>query len=157
MNKLISMREFVLERYDKVFYGRANGKNAQNYIAQTNNYAKFLSAINALGMFIPCDLDGNVLEEPIHLYSDNPDKENSPMYQNSIAVKIYNEAKSRVLFDDVSVRDIGSSYMIVFNGSNLFRYSKNRKKLENNEPKTIECLVKYGLTLTESATKQIIN
>lgn len=91
--KLISMTDFVLEQkytttldisqvdfYDKEL----------NILSKIRNYARFLKKPLTLGMFVPCDEDGSVLEEP----------------------KTFNEkyqlAKERVLFKNCKLEHIKS-------------------------------------------------
>ena len=62
---LQSMTNFVLERFK--FWQNDDNPDCQSsarYILGTNAYAKFLIQPLQLGMFVPCDENGNVLEEP---------------------------------------------------------------------------------------------
>src|SRR5665648_159369 len=82
--KLISMTDFVLEQYltiasDNIYLSMIN----------CNNYAKFLKQSLELWMFIPCDEDGNVLEEPIETIGGV-----------ELYTKRYQQAKERCLFDN---------------------------------------------------------
>lgn len=136
MEKLIGMTDFVL-----------NGQETADYIKLYNGcfkYAKFLKQPLELSMFVPCDKDGNVLEEPdADYYMNVTEKE----------LKEYQEAKERVLFKDIECIKAKHSecYSIV-------RISKSMSVI--NYPKfwtnnIIEDLIKYNLKLTESAKKQI--
>lgn len=87
--RLISMTDFVLEQ----------GKTVENQISNEAwidvilGYATFLKQPLTLGMFVPTDEDGIVLEEPIYTiggveqYAEN-----------------YQQAKERVLFESVSLQ-----------------------------------------------------
>jgi len=158
---LIGMTDFVLREISFLPNQTKNNVLKEDYsvVIKSNkfiyDYANFLKRPLTLGQFIPCDLDGNFLEEPIHIFSDHPDKEHSKMYQNSKPVIEYKEVLERVIFSEILLKDIGSSFMVVYNGTNLFRFSKNRNKLENREPENIEDLVKYNLTLTDSISKEL--
>ena len=80
MKNLISMTDFVLEQDEK----RVGMRDYCNLIV---NYANFLKKPLELWMFIPCDKDGNVLEEPDEFSS----------YYDDIK---YQETKERCLFQD---------------------------------------------------------
>ena len=55
MKKLISMTDFVLEQ---------RLKHSESFKSKVYAYANFIKKPLTLGMFVPCDEDGNVLEEP---------------------------------------------------------------------------------------------
>ena len=57
MKKLISMTDFVLEQEKDVNLG------FKQFTKNVYNYANFLKQPLELWMFVPCDEDGNVLEE----------------------------------------------------------------------------------------------
>ena len=86
--KLIKMSDFVLE------------KNIldEKEIKQIINYANFLQQPLKLEMFVPCDDDGNTLEDPkpIHTYGLEVDD-----YEyDDLEVENYEKAKEKVLFED---------------------------------------------------------
>ena len=83
--KLISMTDFVLECYEK-------NDNYQNIADDCLLYANFLKQPLTLGMFVPCDDDGDVLEIPHPKPFQGRQK-----YDDDL--EIYNEAKSKVLFN----------------------------------------------------------
>ena len=56
MNKLISMTDFVLKTHDEI-------SDSIDSESMMFNYANFLKRPLTLGMFVPCDEDGNVLQE----------------------------------------------------------------------------------------------
>jgi len=147
--KLISMTDFVLSREKKSF-GR------QYYYCL--KYANFLKQPLTLGMFVPCDLDGNVLNDPETTLSQG----NGAVYYNAEQEDFeqYEQAKERVLFEGFEFSDMTDelSYHIQDkNGVYLFYYiiEKEFRNFEIGNVKTIEDLVKYDLTLTESAFKQL--
>ena len=96
--KLISMTEFVLERSLKdiseytVIDAFKDGAKVMNEIF---SYAKFINQPLTLGMFVPCDEDGNVLEEPEY---HEPHSENEIGDYQELRDK-FEEAKSKVLLD----------------------------------------------------------
>ncbi|WP_314060137.1 hypothetical protein [Empedobacter brevis] len=103
-------------------------------------------------MFVPCDLDGNVLEEPkdydlgLKFPYSNKHSEECEKYQ---------QAKERVLFEfdgDLSlIRNVTNFYIIEDKNGVYLRVLKNKTKT------TIENLLKFSveITLTETAIKQI--
>lgn len=140
--KLISMREFVLERELEIT------KNGTNFIL-CHKYAKFLSQPLTLGMFVPCDLVGNVLSEPMF----DPSNE---QYWASAQFE-YERAKDRVLFEGFTVEEgmlkyndgdtpfITRGNLIFYDGDDIYQLF------------TIEDIVFYGEdpALTQQAIKQI--
>ncbi len=68
-----------------------NGHEFMNVWNAVFSYAQFLKQPLTLGMFIPCDLEGNVLEEPTH--------HGKSIETSRETLKEYQEAKDRVLFE----------------------------------------------------------
>jgi hypothetical protein len=137
--KLISITDYVLNSIEKVGYG----KSQVEFVATVRAYANFLKQPLNLGMFIPCDENGNVVEYPDHNY-------NSMEYMDEFDV--YNEAKNRVLFEGFEIRNKNNFYFIEKKESSVyFRILKNTTK-------TIEDLIPVWLEvlLTQSAIKQLI-
>lgn len=120
-------------------------------------YDSFLKQPLQLGMFVPCDLDGNVLEEPEYYEKWMSGKAIAfPIGANDI-VESYNEAKERVLFNGFVISE-NNGNIILTNGRNSILFSIRNwvKHIESNERITsIEDLSKLGLTLTPTALKQI--
>lgn len=149
MEKLISMTDFV--------FGEANKKVKINEVtletlAKSANkiykYAKFLKTPLTLGIFIPVDEAGNVLEK----YHDLDNKN-----------ILYNEAKEKILFEGFipDLREItGTIYFdsLEIDRTELIIYRPgiNFTNSQGKVIKTIEdlCSIK-GLKLTETAKKQI--
>jgi hypothetical protein len=126
MEKLTSMVDFVLEK-------RKIGKGTvADVLNSVFKYADVLKQPLKLGMFVPCDEDGNVLEEPTPediLYDDN-------IYEQ------YQQAKERVLFEgNLTVKKHGENNVVYLNDSSFYT--------SWNKSKTIEDLIPYNLTLIE--------
>ena len=66
-----------------------------------SDYSDFITQPLTKGMFVPCDLEGNVLEEPIQCYSDvKHDLTKCAGYRvGDCECEQYQQAKERVLFD----------------------------------------------------------
>jgi len=142
--KLISMVDFVLQKYNL----SADEYTDQDVLELINNYANFLNQPLELGMFIPCDEEGNVLTEPdLRGLKDEHRKE---LYEQ------YQQAKERVLFEGFTIED----YELRLHG---LRESIKIKHIEQGKIelgwywtwKTIEDLSKVKPTLTESAIKKL--
>lgn len=164
--KLISMTDFVLQ-FDKpagYYEDQSDFLHCQvEYMERVMEYAKFLKQPLILGMFIPCDEAGNVMEEPneyskwikavvideLNYFSDGWD-----------GCRQYHEAKERVLFECVQYHDIQPS-----SNSNYFSLNGVKFSIQNNNGSysllygfdTVEKLLKKvgEINLTESATKKI--
>ena len=82
-----------------------NVGNMENYPSHENalswiyNYATFLKLPLKLEMFVPCDEDGNVLEEPIF---HEPNNENE-IGNYQILSDEYCEARAKVLFENIPI------------------------------------------------------
>lgn len=152
MEELISMTDFVLEQSIKI-----NGEKSKiiSY-DKIENYANFLKQPLKLDMFVTCDEDGNVLEEPKSwndylAYPDSFDG-NIEWYE----LYAYEQAKEKVLFGGFKyikeLRNSGGNYTHILKKGDLEIYLQwggfhiSGKK----EIKTIEDLIPYNLTLTKN-------
>lgn len=133
--RLVSMVDFVLEQ---------RLKHAESFKSKVYAYANFLKQPLTLGMFVPCDEYGNVLEEPIDTicgverYSEK-----------------YQQAKERVLFEFFEVIHIDKVRITIQYEFQQLDYNRIRERFEYYN--TIEDLTgcHLDLTLTPSALKQI--
>ena len=139
--KLISMTSFVLQR------DITDIKQRDSIV----KYANFLNQPLKLEMFVPCDDEGNILEEPNRWndYLEFPEsfdgnKEWDELYD-------YQQAKEKVLFEEIEFRKYGG---VIFLTIKLepFAFFDFNVKFKNL---TIEYLIQYDLQLTENAVKQI--
>jgi hypothetical protein len=98
--KLIPMTDFVLEQWDGVF----EIYPFKEMCVKCYDYANFLKQTLELWMFIPCDEEGNVLEEPKFHYTEQALRQLRG-YDLEIALTVnkkvseYQQAKERCLFD----------------------------------------------------------
>jgi hypothetical protein len=128
-----------------------NVKRAVDAFNEIINYANFLKQPLTLGMFVPCDEDGNVLgkepnEDELCKFCDYPgDKRHTNAHSlgcegsrcESTADNYtyeYNQSKERILFEGFEV-DRANELYLFYN--------------------IIEDLLTEDLTLTESAIKQL--
>ena len=149
--KLISMTDFVLEK-------QMSDKTIMNRFTQISNYANFLKQPLELWMFLPCDEEGNVLEEPLQEhYTDCNDEQNAKDWLYNL--EKYQQAKKICLFEgfeyvneDFIHKTIHyfikkENSKIMFNFNNEWRFYP--------EFKTIEDLLKHSPILTPTAIKQL--
>ena len=117
------------------------------------NYANFLKQPLQLGFFVPCDENGNVLEEPKHISETkfNMFDEGGLYKAYSDNLKLYIQAKERVLFKGFSIRTENKRKYVSMEGYEIERSLLSGHKM------TIEDLANdwSHIELTESAIKQI--
>jgi hypothetical protein len=102
---LTSMTDFVLRQ------GLHSTLMMEKGMFNCHKYANFLKRPLELGMFIPCDKEGNVLEDPELTLSQG---DGFTYYQASDEdFQIYGEAEDRVLFE-------GNKFRIVTSGEGKF-------------------------------------
>lgn len=147
--KLISMVDYVLEK----------NKLGLLYLTAMDsvvNYAKLLSMPLTLGMFVPTNEEGNVLEEPksiesrlgIHLFNHAFDF-NSKQINLGVYKEQYQKALSNVIFEGFEYQESRQE-----NCYNFIRYPDRSfpplyPKLWNGT--AVENLISRNLTLTKSA------
>jgi len=145
--KLISMTDFVLEL-------ETNEHWAQDY-TKCVKYANFLKQPLTLGMFVPCDEDGNFLEEP---KEKNYSKENNLFAYDLFE---YQQAKERVLFEGFEVKTktaFNNGYNFICDNIEIFYpfwYNPVTKWELSKGLKTVKDLIIFQPKLTETAIKQI--
>lgn len=157
--KLTSMTQFVLEQSKAQFEDSGDESHIHNewsnYMAikldRIEGYANFLQQPLTLGMFVPCDLDGNVIELEYHI----------DQYNQGFKDK-YQQAKERVLFEGFEVgeyngEDCGFEYVdnVNFQCRLYIRDFGKEWQPTDNQITTIEHLIRLNITLTKSVQKQI--
>ena len=166
--KLISMTDFVINKRKELLRHSEYKNDLENYANIVYNYANFLKQPLNLGMFVPCDENGNVLKEPkktdcqvdvntkcsgwkylydsndklIGYYDDRKWKEDFVKYKQS---------KEKVLFEGIEFRKNAGVNFLTINEDTFDFHDFNIKFKDI----TVEFLVQYNLELTESAIKQI--
>jgi hypothetical protein len=151
--KLLSMTDFVLGQ-EITIEVQSLGEQWSSRVSRYNkisSYAKLLKQPLELWMFVPCDEDGNFLEEPKH-------------YKSTIIFiegerRKYQQAKERCLFEgylfsvNKLIGDFQEILVLPFSNRNVQFHITDFTK-ENQKSKkvlTVEDLVKYDLQLTETA------
>ena len=132
--KLISMTDFVLEQI-KESTGLEKVGGVGIALSRIHKYANFLKKPLTLGMFVPCDEEGNVLENPIETIGGV-----------ELYTEIYQQAKERVLFKGFEM----------YKG-NPYNHYKARAVVKDyiEEGWTIEKIIHWDLDLTKIAIKQL--
>jgi hypothetical protein len=133
MKKLISMTDFVLEQDTNWSY--------KNTIVSIRDYANFLKQPLELWMFVPCDEDGNVLEEP--------KDEGQTLVRLEKDFKEYQQAKERCLFEGFELKGENELF---YNLTHDLCYSVF---LSKNNKRTMQDLINSDFKLTPTALKQI--
>jgi hypothetical protein len=133
--KLISMTDFVLQQT------KDNNKQRLNKYSEIVCYAKFLKQPLKLEMFVPCDEDGNVLEEPDQEFE-------LTFWDYSTKMSKYEQAKEKVLFEEFEVCNRTTKIDCVV-------YNEDHITLKLLKDKTIEYLINRNITLTPNAIKRI--
>ena len=151
--KLISMTEFVLAQREK--------RNKDNIrFLDCEKYANFLNQPLTLGMFIPCDEDGNVLEKHFD-YDDWLKYKDHHTYGVNFIKKCqeYQQAKDKVLFEGFfdTINAPQYSHYISDGMQSVFYMSKNGSTYKNIlGMKKIEDLTnKTPIILTPNAIKKL--
>ena len=161
--KLISMTDFVINESTN----KQVSKNFSGFTDIVNNkklsydniisYANFLKQPLTLGMFVPCDENGNVLSEK---YSAKEDAENKSFTKLS---NEYQQAKERCLFEGFKVmsQDLYDNYFeLELHGKDFWiTFVNNECQIEEDfEIENIEHLLMNSLEdleLTQTTIKQI--
>lgn len=142
-----------------------------SYVKSIDNYANFLKKPLTLGMFIPCDLEGSVLDKPYEGlfeivagtkrsgwkylckdHDDDPRYYDNTAYQS--ALKNYQEAESRVLFKGFNAIDIENGFPRIVNKLGISVDFYDPARLFGHR-ETISDLTSLNLELTNSALKEI--
>ena len=153
--KLISMTDFVENLRDEMtLKAPLNFKQTKKYFDKVFYYSDFLKQPLKLEMFVPCDDDGNILEEPNDYFEDG---------EESIYSKKYNESLNKILFFDFEIIDNEEDFIeIHFSKGNIWISIQDNSGMVLTDGykvefpiKRIEDLIYYNILLTPNATKRI--
>lgn len=111
------------------------------------NFDKFLKQHLKLEMFVPCDEDGEILDEP----KDYEQRLPNIMTEYNDEIYRYKKAKEKVLVEGIEFRTNGGVNFLTINEDTFAFHDFNIKFKDL----TVEFLVEYNLQLTENAIKQI--
>jgi len=160
MEKLISMTDFVLEQMK-------NTETLKDNFVKTAAYAKFLKKPLELWMFVALDEDGNVLEEPKEKEIELSDG-TCGYFTNIKDSEQYQQAKEKCLFEGFEItkdkyKSTEREFVYIPN-TEIQVYRKLIYHTGETDTfffdyyeqfRTVEDIVKYDLTLSKTAQKQI--
>ena len=133
------MTDFVLENAKQPY---VEGTKYKDLV----NYANFLKQPLKLEMFVPCDEDGDILEEPTNYEK----RLLNMMTEYNDEVYRYKQAKEKVLFEGFKVIKQDNITITIEYDHFQLDYNKVLNVFANH--RTIEDLAKYNLIeLTENA------
>lgn len=146
--KLISMVKRVIELEKEFNSGKIGFKEFTNL---TCNYANLLNQPLELGMFVPCCVEGEIL---------NYNEIKQSVIDGTETWDIWENAKERVIFEGFfisnSIDSRPTTDKTISNGViHVFWYTDIKQWYLSNGLKKIEDLVKHNLTLTPNAIKKI--
>ena len=134
-----------------------NVGNMENYPSHENalswiyNYATLLKQPLKLEMFVPCDEDGNVLEEPKieEEYVDEHTTQIFAQYQYDL-----DKAKEKVLFEGFKIYDYKLNVFFYLGRRKTLSYDKKRKDFITIGllPETVEDLINISSQIKLSQT-----
>lgn len=121
--ELISMTDFVLDTFEEEIDCAISEQ-------RMFNYATFLKQPLTIGMFIPCDDDGNVLQEP---------KEHFATGNN-----VLEEAKSKVLFKNCFLDyNIQGDINVLFDNQLIWNTLRTNYSVEDLIPYNLDLAVSF--------------
>ena len=131
-------------------------------LQKTVNYANFLKLPLELWMFVPCDNEGNLLEEPKENWLYQKGLSETEQHIRIQLLEQYQEAKDRVLFNGFRLVDENKESIwieVEKTGKDLVFVKETFRgapyiTLSSDYVETIEDLTDLDLELTESAIKR---
>ncbi len=143
--KLIKMLDYVLNAWkDTTDIKEASLHNTEQ-LRNIINYANFLKQPLKLGMFIPCDEDGNVLDRPELSDYDKKGKKSEIRGAYEIDLEQYQQALSNVIFKGFYLESQTDNAILLTCDSINIIYDKYKKEFSHG--KTIEDLTDLGIEL----------
>jgi len=136
MKNLISMTDFILNQELPTYLQKEEFEEAYYKL---HNYANFIKQTLKLWMFVPCDKEGNVLEEPKFV---SPDGVKWGDY-----AKEYQKAKERCLFEGFT--------SCITNRVQSVSHEKCTVHFELIDGENIESISNRKIQLTQTAIKQL--
>lgn len=141
---LLSMTDFIdkyLHTGDAVLQIRTLGR-----------YKDFLKQPLKLEMFVPCDNDGNILEEP-QMIEKRLGFDEVEMDYDYAELELYKKAKEKVLFKGFTAKEMDGKFWYVYDNNGEFFYSF--PLINSDLYRKVEDLIQLDLELTESALNQL--
>lgn len=154
--KLQSMTDFVLGAWRSTSEIQSSAEHNTEQLRHIINYAKLLRTPLTLGMFVPCDEEGNVLEEPKFPTGERRAYDGlAELYD--FQLRDYNEAKERILFEGFTIEEsmYEGIYTLFLNDTYFDTWDLIQNMFVKRRDYTVEDLVCSNLTLTKSAIKKL--
>lgn len=160
--ELIGMSDKVIKTSENPLLQHTAGGQVIKEYFNIVDYANFLKLKLELWMFIPCDKDNDILEEPTEIYL----RRKYGNFWNDYQIeeeKQYQEALDRVIFEgfEFELSDFMDGFCgyLYLNKKHVMDVFVRDNNLifeidEDVEVKTIEDLTTLGLTIKESAVKK---
>ena len=155
MKKLIPMTDFVLKRVNTPLAGQQVSSVRHHELEkyrQIFKYANFLNQPLKLEMFVPCDEDGNIIQEPKkENYTDSTGFVNNAYF---IETNDCQKAKEKVIFEGFVAKITNKELEIKSNNNTLY-FDVERNQFYYQEilywqpVKIIEDLIPYNLKINE--------
>ncbi len=170
MKHLTNMVDFVLEQSEQLENDIHDAQNKKEYMSvmakhqeKIFKYANFLKQKLELWMFIPCKLvDGEwiVLECPKNYKQWEAKRLNTPYDMDLSKYENYQQAKELCLFEGFEVKEDEKHKSVAYGILNVFWFTskqpfQDREWRLSHGINTIEDLMPYTLTLTETAIKNL--
>ena len=147
MTDFVMMIEEIVPKKQGQFF---DSHNLQQLMA-IRNYAEFLKQPLKLEMFVPCDEDGNVLEEPKieEEYLDEHTTQIFAQYQYDL-----DKARENVLFEGFEIYDYKLNVFFYLGRKKILSYDKKRKDFITIGflPETVEDLINVSSQIKLSQT-----
>jgi len=124
-------------------------------------YAKFVKQLLSIGMFVPCDLNKNILIEPKHFFEWSTRTLGTSLTEIELdaaatSCREYKEALSRVIFEgfDANANEgSDSKFWTIKYGELSLQWSTEEQCFFMWSGHTVEDLARYDITLTDSAVE----
>jgi len=143
------MTDFVLEQLNEQ---NSRTKPMREVFNSLEKYAKFLKQPLKLEMFVPCDEDGNVLEEPKieDYFDDGFNLEFNQKHFKDVVLKEYYKAKEKVLFEGFEEMKNAAVRDCVW-----IKDTETKFHIDTRYGTTVEQLIKSNLKLSQTALNAI--
>lgn len=150
--ELISTTEFVLNQC-KIRDLDNYYDESDEYFNRCEKYANFISSKLELGMFIACDLEGIVLEEPKNFHAFFAGMSSQDFNFNIADCVNYKHALDKVVFDDFEL-DYDT---IVYNKYFRIWFTEGKAYLNNTytQLESVEDLISHSLELNSNGIKKL--
>lgn len=148
MKTLIPLNQYIVKLWNT--YLIYDQKEAEKFACSAYEYTNFLDQPLKLWMFIPCDKEGNPIENP---KDSNRDFFKDTAYKYEL--RQYQEAKDKVLFEGFETTGVCENYVIIESKEYVFTWSLFRGEFMTIKGDRVNDLIKYNLKLTQTAQTQI--